>query len=509
MGETSAQLGTRSIWRRLATAQEAGLVLVIALLMTLLTVLGGLPAYSKPKDATFISLPAGVTEAVEGGVLVITTDSEALARDIAGELPESMEGNLAVDHAGTRKLFESARRPSVTSQGGEANQRRLVVFPPGTTNAFLNKTNLFLVLVFASFIAIMAVGMTAIITMGGIDLSVGSIYALAAIFGAVFLRYDWSHGLPGVTLLGSGLYPKVVGALAVLALLAGAIGPRAVGTASPRTRTMGNVAVGLGVALLFVLFWRFSAGLIEAGETQTARSALGLGPSLAIGLGVCCALGAAAGWLNGVMIVGLRVHPFIITLGMMAAVRGLVAIPTKAQSVGDFPEAFTRDFFQSAYLDVKPVPVLVMLVAVVLGMFVLSRTVLGRRLYAIGGNETAAHYAGIPVGRVKIIAYTLMGLLAGLSACVYLGYFGAAETNAGNGYELQVIAAAVIGGASLSGGRGSALGAVLGAILVQLLNNGMLIIKIDQNYVQIVMGAAIILAVVLDQLKARLLPQGR
>jgi ribose transport system permease protein len=140
----------------------------------------------------------------------------------------------------------------------------------------------------------------------------------------------------------------------------------------------------------------------------------------------------------------------------------------------------------------------------VAGIFVLNRTVLGRRIYAIGGNETAARYAGIPVGRVKVIVYTLMGLLAGLSACLYLGYLGAAETNAGNGYELKVIAAAVIGGASLSGGRGTALGAVLGALLIQLIDNGMLILNIDQNYNQIVMGAAIVVAVVLDQLKTRL-----
>jgi ribose transport system permease protein len=140
------------------------------------------------------------------------------------------------------------------------------------------------------------------------------------------------------------------------------------------------------------------------------------------------------------------------------------------------------------------------------GAFVLGRTVLGRRAYAIGGNETAARYAGVPVGRTKIIMYTLMGMLAGLSAAVYLGYLGAASSDAGQGYELSVIAAAVIGGASLSGGRGSAVGAVLGAILIQLINNAMIILDIDTNYTNIVMGAAIVVAVVLDQAKSRLLP---
>jgi ribose/xylose/arabinose/galactoside ABC-type transport system permease subunit len=130
--------------------------------------------------------------------------------------------------------------------------------------------------------------------------------------------------------------------------------------------------------------------------------------------------------------------------------------------------------------------------------------VLGRRVYAIGGNETAATYAGIPVGRVKVIVYTLMGAATGLSAAVYLGYYGAAQPSAGDGYELRVIAAAVIGGASLSGGRGSAIGAVLGALVIQLIENAMIILGIDQSYNQIVMGAAIVAAVVLDQAKGRL-----
>jgi ribose transport system permease protein len=134
---------------------------------------------------------------------------------------------------------------------------------------------------------------------------------------------------------------------------------------------------------------------------------------------------------------------------------------------------------------------------------VLSRTVFGRRIFAIGGNETAAKYAGIPVGRVKILVYTITGALCGLSACIYLGYLGAAETNAGNAYELQVIAATVIGGASLMGGRGTALGAVLGAIIIQLINNAMVIFSVDQSYNQIVMGAAIVIAVVIDQTKQR------
>jgi ribose/xylose/arabinose/galactoside ABC-type transport system permease subunit len=213
------------------------------------------------------------------------------------------------------------------------------------------------------------------------------------------------------------------------------------------------------------------------------------------------------------MIVGLRVHPFVSTLGMMAALRGLtIVIPNqidRSQSLGSFPEEFTSGFFKAEISGVYPVPVLVMAVVAAAGVFVLSRTVFGRQVYAIGGNETAARYAGIPVGRVKIIVYTIMGMLAGLSACVYLGYLGGAETGAGNAYELRVIAATVIGGASLMGGRGSALGAVLGAIVIELIGNAMIILDIPGDYYQIVMGAAIIVAVVIDQTKARFAGRGR
>jgi ribose transport system permease protein len=245
---------------------------------------------------------------------------------------------------------------------------------------------------------------------------------------------------------------------------------------------------------------------VEAGGSVTSVGGAGLLPSLAVCLATCCFTGAACGLLNGVMIVGLRVHPFIITLGTMAALRGLVAIPTQAQSVGSFPESLTKGFFKLDVAGTNPVPPLIMLATAVVGALVMARTVLGRRVYAIGGNEVAAGYAGIPVGRVKIVVYTLMGALAGLSAAIYLGYLGAAETAAGSGYELKVIAATVIGGASLSGGRGTAAGAVLGAILVQLIENGIIILNINQNYNQIVIGGAIIVAVVLDQLKSRLLP---
>jgi len=336
-------------------------------------------------------------------------------------------------------IFGGTKNKRIT----EAGETRIV-----QVNKFLDAENLVLLAKDASYIAIMAVGMTAIIVMGGIDLSVGSIYALAAVVGALALRALQAQWL-GVPIADS--VPTVGGAP--------------------------------------------------------------LWAAVPVGVGVCCLVGALCGFANGSMIVGLKVHPFIITLGMMAVLRGVVFVLTGGKSVFSFPDSFTAGFFKARLVvgdnQVYPVPVVVMLVVALIGSIVLARTVLGRRTYAIGGNEVAARYAGIPVGRVKIVMFTLVGMLAGLSAAVYLGYLGAASSDAGQGYELSVVAAAVIGGASLSGGRGSAVGAVLGAILIQLITNAMIILDIDTNYTNIVMGAAIVVAVVLDQVKSRFVPSGR
>lgn len=428
---------------RLLGAQEAGLVIVILLLGLGLTLLGG----EKDPPRTILLAPGDTfTSAPYEGVRHLSI-SEMLAQGRWSGEPQARwrvtvsrdDGRTAV-HTSTRAPREEIR---------DDGRRSLIVREP--TSSFLEARNLVLVAKNASFIAIMAVGMTAVIILAGIDLSVGSIFALAAIAGAMALNA--LHGIPALDpdsgqMVLPGAWPDIPGWAAVM-----------------------------------------------------------------IGLGVCAGVGALCGALNGAMIVGLRVHPFVITLGTMAALRGAAfLLPKKTmgtQSIGGFPPGFTRGFFKAELLGVNPVPVLFMLAVGGAGTLALSRLTIGRQIYAIGGNETAARYAGIPVGRVKLIVYTLCGLLAGLSACVDIGYGGAAQTGAGAGYELRVIAATVIGGASLAGGRGSAIGAVLGAILIELIGNGMVILEIDQDYNQVVMGAAIIVAVVIDQAKSRLSPGAR
>jgi ribose transport system permease protein len=182
----------------------------------------------------------------------------------------------------------------------------------------------------------------------------------------------------------------------------------------------------------------------------------------------------------------------------MAILRGIAFVVTKGQSVGGFPGAF-REIVRFEIGDgLSVVPMLVMLLTLVAGWIFLSRLAAGRRVYAVGGNELAARFSGIRVDRVKLGVYLLSGLTAGIAALLSIGYYGAATSGDGQGYELNVIAAAVVGGASLTGGRGSALGVVLGALIIQMIASGIVILGIDQNYSQIIIGAVVIAAVVLD-----------
>src|SRR5205814_1661727 len=148
---------------------------------------------------------------------------------------------------------------------------------------------------------------------------------------------------------------------------------------------------------------------------------------------------------------------------------------------------------------VQPVPMIAMVLCAAAGTFYLSLMVAGRENYAVGGNEEAARFSGLRVGAIKMRVYALSGLAAGIAGFVSVSYFSSASTNTGQGYELTVIAAAVVGGASLSGGRGTALGALLGALVIKLIENGIFILKLNREYSSIIIGIAIILAVAVDR----------
>ncbi|MGN6625407.1 MAG: ABC transporter permease, partial [Tepidisphaeraceae bacterium] len=163
------------------------------------------------------------------------------------------------------------------------------------------------------------------------------------------------------------------------------------------------------------------------------------------------------------------------------------------------PTAFTPALMRFSIGDVEVVPLIIMLLVVAVGAVFLSFMIAGRETYAIGGNEEAARFSGIRVGRATLRVYMISGLCAGIAAVVSLGRFGTASSNTAYGYELVVVAAAVIGGASLSGGRGSALGALLGTLIIAMIENGIITFSNNREYRQVIIGAAIIVAVALER----------
>jgi ribose/xylose/arabinose/galactoside ABC-type transport system permease subunit len=293
-----------------------------------------------------------------------------------------------------------------------------------SVNNFLNFYTLIQTATDASFFAIMAVGATIVIVSGGIDLSVGSVYALAGVATAMVLR---------------------------------------------------------------------------------ASGALGPGSTVLIALAVAAGIGLACGAINGALVVGLGVHPFIITLGTMWIVRGIAFVTSNAESIL-VPNVLTHvakaslGFGDALY----PVPMLAMLAVAALGSIYLTRTVHGRHVFAVGGNAEASRFSGVPIGRVKMRVFVLSGLTAGIAAFMGASFYGSASCADATGYELYVIASAVVGGASLAGGKGSAVSALLGALLIVLIRQSIRTLHFDQNYEWIIIGCAIIIAVVLDQTSARL-----
>jgi ribose transport system permease protein len=204
------------------------------------------------------------------------------------------------------------------------------------------------------------------------------------------------------------------------------------------------------------------------------------------------------------MVVGLRVHPFIITLGTMWILRGLAFVSSKAESIL-LPEPLTRVAKASLGMGASlyPVPMLSMLLVSIAGAIYLSRTVMGRHVFAIGGNVEASRFSGLRIGRIQLGVYLVSGVTAALSSFLGASFYGSASCGDATGYELYVIASAVVGGASLSGGKGSAINAMLGAILIVLIRQSIRTLHFDQNYEWIIIGCAIVIAVVLDQSSTR------
>jgi ribose transport system permease protein len=282
------------------------------------------------------------------------------------------------------------------------------------TPHFLTAINLASVARQTAVINIMALGMTLVIITGGIDLSVGSILAIAGLFGTMAIK----DGYP------------------------------------------------IPVAIL---------------------------------IGIVC--GLLCGFLNGLMITQLRINAFIVTLGTLEAYRGFALVVSKGLPVHEIPDSFS--FLGDGNLLGIPFSLWLLAFCAVLTHFVLEHTKLGRYAFAIGSNSAAAYYAGVPIKFHLTAVYAIAGMLAGLAGMIEASRLMTGQPTAGQGYELQAIAAVVIGGGSLTGGEGSVVGTLIGAFIIGLLSNGSDLLGVNPYWQQVIIGAVIIAAVAFDELRKR------
>ncbi|MBO2450982.1 substrate-binding domain-containing protein [Actinomadura barringtoniae] len=219
-----------------------------------------------------------------------------------------------------------------------------------------------------------------------------------------------------------------------------------------------------------------------------------------IALILAIVVGIAAGLVNGALITYGKLPPFIATLAMLGVARGLALVISDGSPIG-LPDAVTH--LGDTIGEYLPVPVIVMIVMGLLTALILARTYSGRAMYAIGGNEEAARLSGIKVSRQKLVTYALSGAFAAVAGIVLASRLASAQPQAASGYELDAIAAVVIGGASLSGGKGKAFGTLIGALILAVLRNGLNLLSVNAFWQQVVIGVVIALAVLLDTLRRR------
>lgn len=258
--------------------------------------------------------------------------------------------------------------------------------------------------------------------------------------------------------------------------------------------------IDLSVGSVLALCGAITAGLLKNGiEIPAGNLFIGFTVLGAMVAGMLT--GSVIGAFNGWTITRFKVPPFVATLAMLTIARGLTLLWTKG-----FPISVLGDHF--AYIGTGwfigiPVPVWISAIVVLVAVILTGKTPLGRYIYAIGGNENAARLSGININRVKIIVYSLAGALAAVGGLIVTSRLDSAQPNAGTSYELDAIAAVVIGGTSLSGGKGSIWGTVLGAVIIGVLNNGLVLLNVSPFWQQVVKGAVILLAVIIDKANSK------
>ena len=258
--------------------------------------------------------------------------------------------------------------------------------------------------------------------------------------------------------------------------------------------------IDLSVGAILAFSGAVAAGVLKNGIGIPAIDTLlqfTLTGAIVCGVGV----GLLLGWFNGFVITRFKLPPFVATLGMMSIARGLTQLWTGGFPITGLGAGFA--FIGSGIIFGIPMPVWFTAVLVAAFVIITRRTKFGRYLYAVGGNERAALLTGLPVNQVKVWVYTLAGGLAGVAALLQTARLDSATPNAGFGYELDSIAAVVIGGTSLSGGRGSIMGTVLGCLIIGVLNNGLFLLNVSPFWQMVVKGFVILAAVAIDKVNAK------
>ncbi|HZS61364.1 MAG TPA: ABC transporter permease [Gemmatimonadaceae bacterium] len=281
-----------------------------------------------------------------------------------------------------------------------------------------------------------------------------------------------------------------------VALSVAIVGIMSVGTTAVILTGGIDLSVGSVVAL---------SGVVAALAAHALEPTLGGAGATLVATGIAIIVGVATGGITATAVAWLRIPLFLVTLALLTICRGLAFLFSDGRSIGDLPTQF--GWLGQGKLLGLPVPILVMLVIVATGWLVLTRTTWGRWVYAVGGNEQAAWLAGVPTRAVTACVYITNGALVGIAGIVLASRLGAGVPNAGLQYELDVIAAVVIGGTALTGGRGSVLGSLIGAVCIGALSNAMNLADIDPAMQRVVSGVVIMGAVIAERARTLIAAQ--
>ena len=260
----------------------------------------------------------------------------------------------------------------------------------------------------------------------------------------------------------------------------------------------GGIDLSVGSILAFT--GAIAAGLIKQGIEIEGMN-LFIGFTILGVIIVALIAGGIIGWFNGFMITKFKVPPFVATLAMLTIARGLTMLYTKGFPITQLGDNF--NFIGTGWFAGVPMPVWISILVIGVSVFFMKKTRTGRYIYAIGGNERAALLSGVKVNRVKVFVYVIAGVLSGVAGLLVTARLDSAQPNAGMGYELDSIAAVVIGGTSLNGGKGSIMGTVIGASIIGVLNNGLVLLNVSPFWQQVIKGLVILLAVIIDRLQKK------